>query len=206
MQDGAALEPSMSDEYYVENGYQTLSTWRADFDRFQMFFLGKARRYCNQYGYILYPDGEALKIAHASWIAACDHWQKEKVAATSGPLSHIKVLSLLLHHLVSAKWAPSIHDHLPKDDRLWEGRVHIRDHVRKCLNAGRGNYLAFQFVITIINIFERDRIDHSEPFIFRLTQDLEHDLMVYFDSEKQDELSTYLILKALYSRPGGNGN
>jgi hypothetical protein len=31
-------------------------------------------------------------------------------------------------------------------------------------------------------------------------------LMVYFDSEKQDELSTYLILKALYSRPGGNGN
>jgi hypothetical protein len=190
----------------IENGYGTLSIWRADYGLFSQFFLARARRFCNRFGYILYADDEALKIAHASWAAACDHWQKERVPADSGPLSHIKVLSLLLHHLVSAKWAPNFQDALSKDSKLWAGKENVRDHVRTCLNAGRGNYLAFQFVITIINSFETIRDDRSEPFIFRLTSDLEHDLMVYFASEKQDELSTYLILKALYSRPGGNGN
>lgn len=166
----------------IENGYGTLSIWRTDYELFSQYFLGRSRALCHRFGYLLYPDHEALEIAHASWAAACDHWQKERVPANSGPLSHIKVLSLLLHHLVSGKWAPHFQDALSKDSKLWAGKEDIRDHVRKCLNAGRGNYLAFQFVIQIINAFEKGREDRSEPFVFRLTSDLEHDLMVYFAS------------------------
>lgn len=189
-----------------ENGYGTLQFWRRDYEAFSVFFLARARKHVNRHGYFIKIDHEALRIGHAGWAAACDLWQKERVPSDSGPLSHLKVLSLLLHHMVQVDWAPELFDALPRNPTMWAGREDALDHIRKCINAGRGDYLTFQFVISLINWFEEGREDRSEPFVFRLTPDLEHDLMVYFCSEQQDELSTYLILKALYSRPGGNGN
>jgi len=118
----------------------------------------------------------------------------------------MKVLSILLHHLVSVDWAPTLYDRIPMNHPRWLGKEQLREQIRGCINAGRGNYLGFQFVIQLIDWFEVARTDRNDPFVSRLTPDLEHDLMVYFESQKQDELSTFLILKALYSRPGENGN
>ncbi|MGM4963968.1 hypothetical protein AB7714_10715 [Tardiphaga sp. 1201_B9_N1_1] len=193
-----------SDQF--DQGYKMLADWRADFDTFSSFFLRKVQSICNDVGYQLDPDRDSLRIAHKAWAAACDRWKKERVNENSGDLSHIKVLSLLLYHLVSVDWAPTLFDRIPRDSGRWANKEELRDQIRGCINAGRGNYLGFQFVIQLINWFEEARVDRNEPFSFRLTPDLEHDLMVYFGSQKHDELSTYLILKALYSRPGENGN
>jgi len=192
----------MDDEAYQSR----LLNWQTDFDDFAQFFVRRSHALANSVGYEIAPDHERLKTAHAAWAAACRHWRAERVDPKSDGLSHVKVLSLLLHHLVSSDWCPEVFEGGAGSTGRWKGKEHIKDKIRHCVAAGRGKYLALQFVIQLINWFETHRIDRIEPFKFRLTPDLDHDLMVYFASEKQDELSTFLILKALYSRPGETGN
>ena len=185
-----------------------LKNWQTDREAFSAFFVRQSQFVANSVGYFVQVDEARLAAAHAAWAAACVHWKNERVDPKSNGLSHVKVLSLLLHHLVSNEWCSELFEggSGAQDEERWKGKVDLREQIRKCLRAGRGKYLAFQFVIRLINWFETHRTDWSGQFSFRLTPDLEHDLMVYFASEKQDELSTYLIMKALYSRPGETGN
>jgi hypothetical protein len=180
-----------------------LQNWQTDYDDFATLFVRRAHILANSVGYEIRPNHERLKTAHAAWAAACKHWKEEKIDPQSHDLSQIKVLGLLLHHFVSTDWCPDLFEGgtgAPESTR-WKGKEHIKEYVRKCIANGRGQYLTFQFVIQMINWFETYREDRTDEFKFRLTPNLEHDLMVYFASDKQDELSTFLILQALYARP-----
>ncbi len=192
-----------------EDAYNfALTNWQTDLNAFSAFFVRQAQNFANSVGYQIDPDYKALATAHAAWAAACQTWKKQRVDPKTDGLSHVKVLALLLHHFVSNDWCPTLYDQGSgaQDKTRWKGKEAVREGYRKCIRAGRGKYLAFQFVIRMINWFEAYRTDRTEPFKFRMTPDLEHNLMVYFESEKQDDLSTYLILAALYSRPGESGN
>jgi len=194
--DGSAMDNDTNDAYDSR-----LRNWQTDFDDFATFFVRRAQILANSVGYQIGPDYERLRTAHAAWAAACKHWKAEKVDPKSPGLSQIKVLGLLLHHFVSTDWCPGLFEGGTGASKRWEGKDRVREHVRNCVAHGRGQYLAFQFVVQLINWFETHRTDRDDQFVFRLTTNLEHDLMVYFASDKQDELSTFLILQALYARP-----
>jgi hypothetical protein len=76
----------------------------------------------------------------------------------------------------------------------------VFNETRKDINGARGTFFAFQFAIAVMNSFEIARDDRAQPFVFRLTDDLEHDLMVYLLSERRDFMAMFLIFKALYAR------
>jgi hypothetical protein len=78
---------------------------------------------------------------------------------------------------------------------------------RRDLNAGRGTFLGYQFASDVLNSFEQSRDDRVQPYLYRMTLDLEHDFMVFLLWERghdQDlflfEMSTFLFFKALFVR------
>jgi transposase-like protein len=87
-----------------------------------------------------------------------------------------------------------------RDGFVFTGTDAERAETRKDINAGRGTFLGYSFVIDVIEWFEAGRIDKVEPFDSRWTHDLQHDFMVYLMSPKSDSLAIFLILKALYVR------
>lgn len=118
-------------------------------------------------------------------------------------LSHLKIMAILLVSLASVEWVQEIEE-FDADGRHdeWEyvGTKDERGETRADVRAGRGTFLAFQFAIAVLNSFEVSRDDRKQLFEFRLTTDLEHDLMVYLTSERRDSMAMFLIFKALYAR------
>jgi hypothetical protein len=123
-----------------------------------------------------------------------------------GALSHLKIGALLLNELANEDWIRDIYEYEahPKDDYVFAGTPEERTEVRRDIAAGRGTYFAYQFVIGVLNWFEAARIDRQSRFLFRMTPDLEHDLMVYLLSNVREEMGIFLTLKALYARDPKN--
>jgi hypothetical protein len=182
-----------------------LRDWQANADNFKRNLVANCQQTANAAGYRIEVDEEAILIAHKNWVGQCLLWMKERVQNGTKELSHIKVLAILLHQLVSVEWVKEIYVAGSGSERLTSKPERL-EKLQSCIQKGRGSYLAFQFVISLINWFETARRDSKQPFVFRLTPDLEHDIMVYLGSEARDELSTFLILKALYARKGERAN
>jgi hypothetical protein len=178
-----------------------LDRWLLDFDDFRYDFLRHCQAVSKAAGYYFEFEGELLELAHTRWKAECDEWHRYKLQDSSA-LSHIKVGALLLFELSSVEWVRNIFEYEPndKDDLIFTGTADEREEVRRDINAGRGTYLAFQFVIGLLNWFETARIDRNSEFCFRMTPDLEHDLMVYLLSTTREQMGLFLTLKALYAR------
>ncbi len=123
------------------------------------------------------------------------------MADPSKNLSVIKVLSLLLHELSRVGWMTQLEefDHTAAPFQF-AGPEDEFEEVRKDIAGGGGTFLAYQFVILVINWFEQARTDRVQEFVFRMTLDLEHDILVFLTSEECQPTSIYLILKALYAR------
>jgi hypothetical protein len=180
-----------------------LDRWLEDFEAFNYDFT----RYCNflarGIGYNPEVNFSLLKAAHEGWHSQCRLWATTYVAADSEGLSHFKIMSILLDKLASFDWVLNLYPFDPTDDRRegeYVGTPAQQEESRRDLNAGRGAFLAFQFVIDVLNAFEIARDDCRQRFEFRLTTDLEHDMMVYLLSEHRNAMAIYLILKALYAR------
>jgi hypothetical protein len=187
-----------------------LDLWLKDFGLFWEDMRKFVLAVSHGVGLSFETDEEALQIAHANWVARCAMWQRERLQQRSIGLSHVKILSLLLYQLASVDWATKFHKCSETPDGLnnpYTGKPRlVKDDTRLGIIEGGGTYLAFQFVIHMINWFEIPRTDRSVPFEFRLTPDLEHDLMLYLGSEIKDELALFLMLKCLYVRPGEGVN
>jgi hypothetical protein len=121
----------------------------------------------------------------------------------SDGLSHIKIMAILLFALAQVDWVHELEEFNATDDRRegeYNGTPEEKEESRRDINAGRGTFLALQFVLAILNSFEEARDDRQQEFVFRLTHEIEHDLMVFLLSERRDDMAIYLILEALYAR------
>lgn len=179
-----------------------LDRWLADFDQFKYDFLKYCKILGKTVGFDVVQDQAALKEAHDSWCARCTLW-KDNYVNTSKELSHLKILSILLFQLSHFEWVKDIFEwDSDSEDIGWSfrGSASEREELRKDINAGRGTYLAFQFVLRMMSWYETARIDRVPFTGSRITADLEHDILVYLLSERREEMATYLILKALYIR------
>jgi|GEM_PF-1717798 len=184
------------DENCLDAWLESYDAFKDDFLRY-CYFISKA---CGYYPHVNFPK---LKVAHAAWFSDCQVWENKYVMKDSNGLSHLKIMSILLVSLASVEWVNELEEFDPQgnhDEGEFVGTAEEREETRKDINAGRGTFFAFQFAIAVINSFETSRDDRVQEFMFRLTPDLEHDLMVYLLSERRDAMAVFLILKALYAR------
>jgi len=180
-----------------------LDRWLADYDQFRPDFLLFCYTLSKACGYYPQVDFVSLKAAHAEWGARCNVWQAEYVMRDSDGLSHTKIMAILLYALSQVEWVAELEEFNPEGDRRegeYNGTPQEREESRRDINSGRGTFLTLQFVLAILNAFEEARDDRQQEFVFRLTHELEHDLMVYLLSERRDDMAIYLILESLYAR------
>jgi len=187
---------------FLELTPQCLDEWTASYDALFRALMQYAQPLTKACGYSFEYDSHALRAAHADWVSDCQSWHSTRLMPDSNGLSHLKMLALLIHHLAQAPWVSNLFEFDIEGTREYEfnGPEEIRLEVRKDINAGRGAYLGYQFCIFVINFFERWRIDKQQEFVFRMTDDMEHNLLVYILSDSRDPIAIYLILKALYIR------
>lgn len=180
-----------------------LDHWLESYDAFKddllryCYFISKA---CGYYPQVDFPK---LKVAHANWCAECQLWETSYVMRDSNGLSHLKIMAMLLVNLSSVDWVKELEEYDAEgmhDEGEFAGTPEELEETRLDINAARGTFFAFQFAIAVVNAFEIARDDREQEFVFRLTTDLEHDLMVYLLSERRDSMAMFLILKALYAR------
>lgn len=185
----------------------TLQDWQSDPERLTQAVGALARRLAHSVGYLISIDDEKLAIAHRNWVARCEFWQPERVK-NGQPLSEMKKLALLLFQLASVDWVGEIVETTtePSEVSRYRGNIPLWEAIRKGICSGPEAYFGLQFVVQVINRIERARQDRVEVFRFRLTPDLQHDILVYLHSDAKDDLALFLILKALYSRHGGRAN
>jgi hypothetical protein len=179
----------------------SLDKWLADFDEFRYDFLWHAQTLSKAVGYSFDFDQKALETAHANWKNQCEIWQRTFIMPGSNGLSHLKILAILLCQLAMIPWIRNLYPYTSGQREMeFAGSEAEKIEVAKDLNAAREAYLAFQFVFQVLNWQESVRTDRNQPFVLRMTPDLEHDLLVYLVSGKADEIALFLILKALYAR------
>lgn len=180
-----------------------LDNWLSDYEAFRREFLEYVYFYSKALGYYPQVDFEKLKAAYDSWVAEVGIWQQSLVMPNSNGLSHLKIMAIMLTNLASVDWVKELEDFDPTNDRRegdFHGTVEEQQETRDDIDGGRGTFLAYQFTMDILNSFESSRDDRTEPFKFRMTTDLEHDIMVFLTSDRRDSIAVFLIFKALYAR------
>ncbi|WP_020694990.1 hypothetical protein [Reyranella massiliensis] len=179
----------------------TIDDWLKDEEAFCYDFLRAQHFIVQSVGYAINPSSKALKEAHRAWKARCDEWLNGKMADPGKPLSLMKVLAILLYELCEAQWIRSLEEFdEEKAPAPFAGTDDEKQEVRNDIAAGREAYLALQFVVVLINWFEKARTDRIQEFEFRMTLDLSHDIMFYLTGAQKEPIAIYLILKALYTR------
>ncbi|WP_143596131.1 hypothetical protein [Tistlia consotensis] len=194
----------MSNEASPHNQHLTrdcLDEWLGNFSEFKYYFLRHCQIMAKAVGYYFDFDESALKVAHDNWRSRCELWESEWVMSDSSGLSHLKMMAILLYQLATVDWVNDIYEYDPSADGIiFNGSDSEKAEARLDLNAGRGTYLAFHFTIHVINWFESVRDDRKDIFVFRMTPELFHDLMVYLLSPRREEMAIFLALKCLYAR------
>lgn len=182
-----------------------LDEWMADYDAFFGAFMRIMQPFLKCCGYWFEWDSGALKAAHAAWVAECGEWEKSRLMAGSNGLAQLKVLAILMHHLAQVPWVTALTKfdfETSRDASKYEfaGTAEDRENTRADINAGRGAYLGYLFCMNHIRWCERNRTDKLQPFVFRITDELEHNFLSYLLSERRDSMAIYLFLEALFVR------
>ncbi len=184
-----------------------LDEWLHDYESFNYAF----RRFCFAHFRVhsVHADfvPNVTRQIHQQWVDDHADWLEKETSEETTTLSHVKICALLLHGLVSESFLGNMYDHLYDEIDKYEFRG-TEDDQKKAKNDlvdGREIVLALDFVILIIDWYERNREDKSAAYSQRMTPDMRHDLISYLLSGDLNRKSLYLILKALYLRPADAG-
>ncbi|SUB02940.1 Uncharacterised protein [Pannonibacter phragmitetus] len=186
---------------------KTLDIWMADFDSFNYEF----RRFCltqfRIHGIEVNFVPNVLKQIHDQWIADHQSWLENETDDQTKQLSHVKICALLLANLVSEPFLGNFYPHTYTDapDHRFNGNAKQKEKAKRDLIDGREISLSLDFVILVIDWHERYRTDREQEYKQPLTEDMRHDLINYLIGNSSEKKAIYLILKALYLRPNGNG-
>ncbi len=180
-----------------------LDRWLGSFEYFRLDFLRQTQILCKAVGFYFEFDQTLLQSAHDKWVAEAAFWRSIHIMPDSNGLSHLKLLAILLVSLAEEAWVKELFEFDSDSEALnftFAGTPDERDEVRRDIAAGRGIFLAFYFCTQIINWFEAGRDDKLQPFEIRITPDLEHDFLVYLNSDARNAMGTFVAIKALYVR------
>jgi hypothetical protein len=181
-----------------------LDAWRDDLDAFAYDF----KRFCFEnfrlHGLRATFIPKVLDQIHERWRSTCQQWLEADVDDRTQRLSHVKICGILLYCLVKEPFLGNLYDHVYTDEAThsFAGTQAQQQAARQDLVDAREAVLALDFVLLVINWFEHNRTDRSEPYRQPLTDDMRHDLLSYLITDETSPKSLYLILKAMYLRPG----
>lgn len=180
----------------------TVYDWLTDFESFSYSF----KQYCfliaQAFGLEITFDSNTLKLAHEKWSADCEVWRTQHFPNETDALSPAKVGALLLHNLSTGPYIARVAEHEFKSELRYRfaGTVEQKAEAKADLVAAREVVLALDFCLMVLCWYEGNRIDRREPFAFRLTPELRHDMISYLVSRNTDPKAIYLILEALFAR------
>jgi len=182
-----------------------LDEWMESYEAFFGGLMRCIQPFVKSSGYWIEWDTSALKAAHAGWVAECKEWESTRLMPNSNGLAELKVFAILMHHLALVPWITTLtefdfENSSDADRYSFLGDEKDRAGVRADINAGRGAYLGYQFCMNLVRWFERQRTDKRQAFVFRMTDELEHNFLSYLLSEKRDSMAIYLFLEALFVR------
>lgn len=181
----------------------TLEVWENDFEDFNYDFRRYTFALCKAYGLYPHIDGAVLRLVHASWTNSLASWRAGVVNAATQRLSQLKIAALLLDALASSKWIAEFDAFDIESETLdysAGGDPSEYEEIRLDIFNGAEEFLALQFCKAVINVIEEARVDCQMPFQYRMTPDMEKDIIFYLKSNFRNPISTFLILKALYLR------
>ncbi|MGO9740243.1 MAG: hypothetical protein ACLPN5_01750 [Roseiarcus sp.] len=182
---------------------QCLDNWLEDFEQFRHDFLLFCYRISKAVGYYFEFDQSSLYKAHNEWNDICREWANADENADSNELSHLKIVSILAIVLSNSEWIKELSEFDPQDEPRgyhFVGTQQEKEKIRMDINAARGAYFALQFCTQVLNWFETARIDRVQRFEFRMTEGLEHDVLVHLVSSRRNVDAMFLMFKALYAR------
>lgn len=182
-----------------------LDDWMKSYDAFFEGFMGIIQPFVKSAECWAVWDSDALRAAHAGWVAECQEWETNRLMPNSNGLAELKIFAILMHHLALVPWVKEVTEfdyENSTDARHYDfaGAPEDKSEVRADIAAGRGGYLGYQFCMNLIRWFERQRDDKVQEFCFRMTDALEHNFLSYLLSERRDSMAIYLFLEALFVR------
>jgi hypothetical protein len=152
-----------------------------------------------------------LAAAHTGWGQEIALWLRDLLPEGTKELSHLKKAAILLAKLCEfgcitvsgegfsdaepehPRSLQSSNDLLPRPTRLPEKEI------RKFRDGG-GAYVGWLIIYHVCEFFERRRGDKSDPYVSRITEEFEIDMVSGLLSAKISAQSIHLILKALFLR------
>lgn len=192
----------------IEFSAEKFDTWQQNFDIFEYDF----KKYCFLLfrAYKVHADfvPKVLSQIHSQWVENVEHWLQTETSPNTVRLSHLKRAALLLNALVSLEYLTNFveHEYDEEEKVTFRGTAAQYTESRQDLIDAREAVISLDFVLNIIDYFEKNRIDREEEYTVRLTFDMRHDLIGYLLSGHAEEKALYLILKALYLRRSGRGS
>jgi hypothetical protein len=180
----------------------TLYDWLNNYEEFSYEFKRFCVVICQAFDLECRFDETVLKNAHNDWKEECEAWRTQHFGRETEALSHIKVLALLLFHFSRVPFIANLYDHEFSSDRdyTFSGNDEQRASVKADIDAGREALLTLDFCIGIICAYEEARTDRKDPFQYRLTLELRHDIISFLLARGDDSKALYLILEALFVR------
>lgn len=150
-----------------------------------------------------------LQTVHKLWLHEQSSWLHNLLPAGTTELSHIKKAAILLSkfceivpidvsgsgHVGGTSTISNI-----QDGGLGElPHVLPEGHIKKFKDGGC-HYVAWLLLHEVCQFFERYRTDRSDPFISRITEEFELDMVSALISGRMSSQSIHLVFKALFLR------
>jgi hypothetical protein len=153
---------------------------------------------------------QQLSAAHIGWCQDMALWLRDLLPKGSKELSHLKKASILLAKLcefgciiVSGQGfsdAESEHRSLEATNDLLPRPIRLPEKEIRKFRDGGGVYVGWLITYHVCEFFERKRSDKSDPFVSRITEEFEIDMVSGLLSAKVSAQSIHLVLKALFLR------
>lgn len=153
-------------------------------------------------------DEAALRVVHDRWLKIAEAWVAELLPESSKHLSHLKMMAILLELICQitpfkvegAPEQPENHSYQDAGHSLADipNRMNPADVTR--IIDGQSQYIGWQICYHVCKHFEVYRTDKSDPFVDRITERFEMDVVSALLSGRVSAQAAHLILKALFLR------
>lgn len=144
-----------------------------------------------------------IEAAHAEWVATVHQWRNTLFRQDTESLSYTKIFAILLWSLSQRQYLGDIRKFVPtghREDPIFNGPEEMRAAIVADLLGAPEIVSAIDFCIPVLAFYESKRTDRIEPYQFRMTPVLRHDLIVLLSTEKPSPLAIYLVLEAIFGR------
>ena len=184
----------------VRLGKETIETWLADRDSFCLAYMEYTFSWHHPVGADLELLRSEIEESHAEWVATVTEWRTMRFRQETESLSYTKIFAILLCALCKRKYIGEMKPYEPFRRAMpeFQGTDEQRQAILEDLLGAPEAVSALQFCLAVLNHYEQKRLDRKTPFVFRMTEQGRHDLLVLLTGDEPSPIAVYLCLESLY--------